>query len=95
MRLVENNENIPALEPDSTIDSISPGPYPPETVFIPDKSSAKAASIPDESSTEADSIPDKLGQMKLRIIDNHQYIKVMTKTLLKLWRRPIFRNLVL
>lgn len=84
MRLVKNNENIPALESDSIPDSTSPGPYPPETVFIPDKSSAKAASIPDESSTEADSMPDKLGQMKLRIIDNHQYIKAMIKTLLKL-----------
>ena len=63
MELVNNKQNIPAKEPDSTPDSSSP-----------DSSSPEAGSIPDESSPEADSIPDKLGKIKLGIIANHQYI---------------------
>ena len=68
MRLVKNNQNIPAPEPDSIPDSSSP-----------DSSFPKAGSIPEESSPEADSIPDKLGKIRLRVIVNHQYSKAMIK----------------
>ena len=74
MRLVKNNHNIPAPEPDSIPDSSSP-----------DSSSPEAGSIPEESSPEADSISDKLGKIRLRVIVNHQYSKAMIKKkLLKL-----------
>ena len=68
MRLVKNNQNIPAPDPDSIPDSSSP-----------DSSSPKAGSIPEESSPEADSIPDKLGKIRLRVIVNHQYSKATIK----------------
>ena len=59
MRLVKNNQNIPAPEPDSIPDSSSP-----------DSCSPEAGSTPDESSPEADSIPDKVSKIKLRVIVN-------------------------
>ena len=68
MREVKDNQNIPALEPDSNPDSSSP-----------DSFSPVAGTIPEESSPEADSIPDKLGKIRLRVIVNHQYRKAMTK----------------
>ena len=74
MRLVKNRQTIPDPNPDSIPDSPSP-----------DSSSPEADFIPDEASPEADSISDKLGEIKLRIIVNHQCIKAMTKQLLKLF----------
>ena len=68
MRLVKNNQNTPAPEPDSIPDSYSP-----------DSCSPEADTIPEESSLEADSVPDKLGKIRLRVIANHQYRKAMTK----------------
>ena len=59
MRLVKNNQNIPAPEPDSIPDSSSP-----------DSCSPEAGSTPEESSPEADSIPDKVSKMKLGVIVN-------------------------
>ena len=78
MRQVKNNQNMPSPEPNSTLDSSSPDSSSPEAGSIPDKSLPEAGSIPDESSPEADSIPDKW-----RIIVNRQFIKAMTKKLLK------------
>ena len=66
MRLVKNNQNIPAPEPDSIPDSSSP-----------DSSSLEAGSIPEESPPEADSISDKLGKIRLRVIVNHQYSRAL------------------
>ena len=60
MRLVNNNQNIPAPEPDSIPNTSSP-----------DSSSPRTCSIPDESSPEADTIPDKLGKTKLTITVKH------------------------
>ena len=73
MRLVKNNQNIPAPEPDSIPDTSSP-----------DSSSPRTSSIPDESSPEADTIPDKLGKTKLTITVIHQYIKAIYYLLKKL-----------
>ena len=79
MKLVKNNQNIPAPEPDSIPDSSSPDSSSPEAGSIPEESSPEAGSIPEESSPEADSIPDKFSNFRLRVIVNQQYIKDMIK----------------
>ena len=79
MRLVKNNQNIPAPEPDSILDASSPDSSSPEAGSIPEESSPEAGSIPDKSSPAAESIPDKLDKIKLRLIVNQQYIKAMIK----------------
>ena len=83
MRLVKNNQNIPAPEPDSILDASSPDSSSPEAGSIPEESSPEAGSIPDKSSPEADSMPDKLGKINFRLVFNEQYIKVMIKNCLK------------
>ena len=77
MRLVINDQKIPAPEPDSIPDLSSLDLSSPEAGSIPDESSPDVGSFADESSPEADPIPDKLGKIKLRFTVNNQYMKAM------------------
>ena len=92
MRLVKNNQNLHAPEPNSTLDSPSPDSSSTESGSISDESSPERGPIPEKSSPEADSIPDALGKMKLFIIFNHQFFKAMIKNSLSYWADIILQN---